>query len=69
MTIKDVPERPDVERTLRTGYPRKFDYPRCPMCGRACRTVYRTAGGEIAGCNECVRGEDAWDAEECFEED
>ena len=69
MTIKDVPERPDVERAIRTGYPKEPHYPHCPVCGRVCDLICRTEEGVIVGCNKCVYDENAWDVDECFEEE
>lgn len=34
---------------------------RCPVCGEECETLYRTAQGDIVGCEECVETVDAWE--------
>lgn len=69
MTIKDVPERPDVERTIRTGYPKEPRPPRCPMCGAECESIFRRPDGEILGCENCVEIEDSWLMADILEED
>ena len=35
--------------------------PRCPVCGAECDTLYLDACGEIAGCERCIRLEDAYE--------
>ena len=44
-------------------------YPRCPICGEECETVYslrKTA--EIIGCENCISENDADSMPECFPE-
>lgn len=41
-------------------------YPRCPVCGEECETVYLDHCGSYAGCNVCMDPRDAWDVPECF---
>lgn len=60
-------EHPDVERALRTGYPRDTEFPRCPVCGNECDTVYRDIYGDVFACDECVTSKSAWEVEECFD--
>ena len=35
--------------------------PRCPACGRECDTLYIDAREEVAGCEICIRLEDAYE--------
>ncbi|MBO7524241.1 MAG: hypothetical protein J6T79_01905 [Verrucomicrobia bacterium] len=35
--------------------------PHCPVCGRECDTLYIDARGEVAGCEICIRLEDAYE--------
>ena len=58
---------PDVERTIRTGYPQgEPNYPHCPVCDAECDEVYMDVNNIIFGCDECTRVKSAWDTEECF---
>jgi hypothetical protein len=53
-----------------TGYPdgKYPKYPRCPVCGRECDTIYKnTIDNEIVGCDECISREDPWEIPECTE--
>ncbi len=43
-------------------------FPRCPVCGEECQTLYKTQLG-IIGCEQCVDCVDAWTQRICFEED
>ena len=64
----DIPDHPVIRNLERTGYPdgKEPEYPRCPICGAECETIYRDKDGDIFGCDECVDTKDAWDVEECF---
>ena len=64
----DIPDHPVIRNLERTGYPdgREPEYPRCPICGAECETIYQDVDGDIFGCDECVATKDAWDVEECF---
>ena len=35
--------------------------PVCPVCGKECDTLYIDARGEVAGCERCIRLEDAYE--------
>lgn len=48
--------------------PLEPDRPRCPVCRRECGEVWRDRRGDIVGCDECLSGESAWEARECFGE-
>ena len=52
----DMPEHPVLQNMERTGYPdgKEPRYPRCPVCGAACETIYKTKGYEIIGCDLCL---------------
>lgn len=43
-------------------------YPRCPVCGDECTTIYKQ-GNEILGCDNCITQDDAWEEPACMEED
>lgn len=64
---RDLPDAPDIQRAERFGLkPGELPFEpeeevNCPVCGAACETVYRTADGEIAGCNVCLEPVDALD--------
>ena len=65
----NVEDHPIVRNYERTGYPGVKDpeYPRCPVCGEECETVYYSEF-EIVGCDNCISGRNAWDEDKCFEE-
>ena len=51
----DIPDAPDIARTLRTGYPDEpYSPPECPRCGDAMDTAYLI--------------DNQWQCGECFEE-
>ena len=53
--MEQIPDAPDIARTLRTGYPDTPHFPpECPRCGDAMDTAY------------LIDGE--WQCAECFEE-
>lgn len=44
-------------------------YPRCPICGEECDSIYRQEETyEIIGCDNCIREIDATDVPECYPE-
>lgn len=61
----DTPENPVIANYLRTGYPDGKDpeYPRCPVCGGECETLYKDRFGDVVGCDYCITAIDAWEAE------
>ena len=64
----NIPDHPVIRNMERTGYPdgKEPEYPRCPICGEECETIYKSKDYDIVGCDECIRSIDAWDVEECF---
>lgn len=69
MNCYDLPDHPVIQSMERTGYPdgKEPCFPRCPVCGNACETIYKTNGYEIIGCDLCLRPVDAWACSECFQ--
>lgn len=68
-SILGAPEHPVIANLMATGYPdgKEPIYPHCPICGKECETIYYTAAkGEIAGCDMCLTGKDAWEEPQCF---
>lgn len=65
-----IPDHPDIQNCERTGWPDGAEptYPRCPVCGNECSTIYKSSSGEIVGCDECLYTADAWEEDECFPE-
>lgn len=63
MSYTNIPDHPVICNLERTGYPdgKEPKYPVCPMCGEETDTFYKTIGGEIVGCDSCIRSVDAWD--------
>lgn len=63
-----IPDDPIIANLMRTGYPdgRAPMYPRCPVCGDECETIYADRAGEIVGCDCCVTTKDAWETDDCF---
>ena len=35
--------------------------PICPECGEECEKIYRSVNGEVIGCENCIREQDAWE--------
>ena len=52
-------EHPDITHARLTGYPNDPVWPRCPVCGEECETLY-TKAGEVLGCDHCIEERDAW---------
>ena len=52
-------DAPDIRTT--EGYPTQVRFPRCPVCGDECETLYKDQYGEVFGCNNCVETVDAWE--------
>lgn len=52
----DLPDHPVVANLIRTGYPdgKEPTYPRCPICGEECETLYEDRDGTVFGCDNCV---------------
>lgn len=58
----DIGDHPEIERTLRTGYPHGEPiYPHCPVCESEADTFYKNTHGDIVGCEECLHRVDAWE--------
>lgn len=68
MSYHDIPDHPIIRNMERTGYPdgKEPAYPRCPICGAECETIYKNSDHDIVGCDACVETMDAWEAPECF---
>ena len=61
-----VRDHPDIEKLMRTGETGSGKYPRCPICGAECETLFRDKSGVLFACDECVEEQDAWESEEAF---
>lgn len=58
----EAPENPIIANYLRTGYPNGDPvYPRCPVCGKQCETIFQDMYGDVFGCDNCVTFVDAWE--------
>jgi hypothetical protein len=57
-------DAPDIRMAEETGYPTQSRWPRCPVCGDTCETLYKDQYGEVFGCDQCVETVDAWEAED-----
>ena len=70
MSLYDIPDHPVIRNMERTGYPGGKDpvYPRCPVCGEECETIYKDRFGRCVGCDVCMETKDAWDYAPCFDE-
>lgn len=70
MNPYDIPDHPVIRNLERTGYPdgKEPAYPRCPVCGEECETIYTDRIGTCVGCDICLEAKDAWEAAECFPE-
>ncbi len=73
MYLQTIPDHPVIRNMERTGYPdgKAPTYPRCPICGEECETVYQSKenGFDIVGCDLCLKPWDAWEAPCCFPEE
>lgn len=65
-----IPDHPVIQNMMRTGYPdgKEPEYPRCPVCGKECETLYSDRHGSYIGCDVCIETIDAWEVPECFPE-
>ena len=54
-------DHPVIAAIERTGYPRPYRQPVCPVCGEACETLFVSQFGDTLGCEHCVMKIDAWD--------
>lgn len=60
----DLPDAPDIALAERTGL-KPFELPfddvdvECPICGKACATIYTDVDGDCCGCENCVKPMDA----------
>ena len=63
----DIPDHPVIQNMERTGYPdgKEPTYPRCPICGAECESIYKNSDRDIVGCDVCVGTEDAWEVPAC----
>lgn len=70
MSYHDIPDHPVIQNMERTGYPdgKEPTYPRCPICGEDCETMYKDRYGAYIGCDVCVETKDAWEVPDCFPE-
>lgn len=59
-------DHPDIKRLERTGETGRGVYPRCPVCGSECETIFRSKAGFKVGCEECITKTDAWEDEEAM---
>lgn len=57
----NIPDAPDIRMTEATGYPAEVKWPRCPICGQECETLYKSKNGAVVGCDECIETADAWE--------
>ena len=64
--MDNLPDHPVIRNMERTGYPdgKEPRYPRCPVCGEECATMYRD--GVYVGCDVCMETKDAWEVSDCF---
>ena len=61
-----VRDHPDIEKLMHTGETGSGKYPRCPICGAECETLFKDKSGVVFACDECVEKQDAWESEEAF---
>lgn len=67
--MRGILDHPDIRRVEQTGYvTRELIYPHCPFCGEVCSDIYRDMYGNVVGCENCIKTENAWEAAECFPE-
>lgn len=54
-------DAPDIRMTEATGYPSETNWPRCPVCGEECETIYYGKWMDIVGCDMCLETRNAWE--------
>lgn len=61
-------DHPVIRCMEQTGYPDGIEpeYPKCPMCGAEAEVFYKSADGEIVGCEECLHRVWAEEMEETY---
>lgn len=59
-------EHPQITKALETGYPKDPKWPHCPVCGSECEEIYKNNDGDIFGCDECVKIQNAWEIRELY---
>ena len=66
-------QHPEITSAEITGYPSwrlPHEEPHCPCCGSECETIYFSdRDGTILGCDNCITVKDAWEVDECYEEE
>ena len=63
-----IPDDPRIVDAEQNGYP-EADAVMCPVCGKACDTIYEDKYGDVCGCENCMMKHDAYEwAEENEEE-
>ncbi len=68
MELCIAPDHPVIRNMERTGYPDGKE-PRYPVCGKERESIYRYSNFDIVDCDVCMTFADAWDVEECFEDE
>ena len=61
--MRELEDHPVIQNLERTGEPdgKEPDYPRCPVCGEECETIYQARRGDYVGCDACLTALDAWE--------
>ncbi len=64
-----LPDHPIIQAMERTGFPdgNESPYPRCPICGEECDTIFKAQNQNAVGCDNCINRIDAWEMPECFQ--
>lgn len=65
-----VPDAPWIREAELHGIP-PYDEglePQCPICGKACETIYKDVDGNEVGCDLCIQIQDACEWAEDKEE-
>lgn len=63
-----APDHPVIHNLEMTGYPdgREPICPICPFCKEECEYIYFDLGGDIVGCDNCLKEKEAETVKECF---
>ncbi len=69
--MQDLPDAPWIREAEMYGMPPYDDGPApvCPICGKECETIYKDKDGDVFGCDQCVRTQDAWEWQDEQKED
>jgi formylmethanofuran dehydrogenase subunit B len=58
--MNQIPDAPWIRDAEQNGWETGEEI-ECPVCGKACDTIYFDAFGSEIGCENCITTQDSWD--------